>query len=214
MEGIKSLNLFKQIENNQGRKAPGMDLPVHGNDHHEIRNKSAHPHLENSHKEKTDHEQGQLAEFRDMIMTAHESGELNPELLAAQAPDSAIEFAARHNIELTTLVERIAAGHPRIQIRDFRDSILESKANGSFDPEALAQAAPQVLKDYAGKHNIELSQMIEQIAENKSDNLKHIPGMGPGMFIKPGKGMMLAGYAQMERRMDHFLQRVFHEDNA
>jgi len=211
LQSIKSLNLFKQVEG-QGHPAGKAAKVGHS------------PGLEDIHERKKSgdndsHDHQRIAEsvhelhaFRSKLHDAKNQGIFDAGKMATQAPNTVKKFAAEHNIELTTLIERIAEGSPRLQIKAFRNEILQAKSKGTLDPDALANEAPGILKQYTARHNIDLTQMVSQIADQKSSQKLHIPGMGPGMFIKAAPGIHRTEYSHMENRMDKFLERFFHHE--
>lgn len=87
------------------------------------------------------------------------------------------------------------------EMSDFHDTVMSAIESGKFDAEALAEEAPQALKDLAESQGEDLATMLEQMPQ-KMQEMGAMGQMG-GMPPPPPGGM-----GQPSEEMDSFLDSI------
>ena len=163
-------------------------------------------------------EMAEMRSFHQKIMEAMEDGTFDASQMAAEAPDSLVAFAEENGVDLTQMIEDMASGMERMkgappppppmmseggggsllddlteeelaELEAFKEEIVESLMNGTFDASELAANAPDALTAFAEENDIDLTQMIEDMASGPGRNGGPPPPPPPIMYGANGSGI-------------------------
>ena len=132
----------------------------------------------------SDDEKSELQTFLEQIRTDAASGSLDSEALAEQAPASLQALADEQGVDLTELITALAnapvppqdkgmgppPGPPPEELQsimDFHQQVQDAVAQGSFDADSLAESAPEEVATLAAQQGVDLTELINWMAENE-----------------------------------------------
>ena len=183
-------------------------------------------------------EMAEMRTFHQEMMEAMADGTFDASEMAAEAPDSLVSFAEENGIDLTQMIEDMASkmeqtkGAPPPpppmmseesgsslledlteddleELEAFKMEIVDSLMNGTFNASDLVSNAPDALATFAEENDIDLTQMIEDIASGpeRKGGAPHPPR--PMMYGPDGSEI-----SSYEDSASDFLGQIFVEEDA
>ncbi|WP_317932692.1 hypothetical protein [Halioxenophilus sp. WMMB6] len=127
----------------------------------------------------TEDQQTELADYLRSIQQASESGAVDAEALAEEAPEFLQTLASELGIEMSDLVNQLAdmSNSPppppppmspadMEAVRGFHEQVLSSVESGSYDEASLAASAPESVVTMAQARGMEVSELVAWMSEN------------------------------------------------
>lgn len=209
--GVGSMNAYSEISGtDSNRHVHGDNNPPPFPGNGENMDISGSGKIMNAISQMSEEEKSEIRAFHEEMMEAAKDGTFDASEMAANAPESLVELSEETGFDLEQMIENMASGPqgkrgapppppPMMGAQDesqlseeeiskmeeFRETVINSISDGTFDASELASETPESMLQFAEENGLDLEQMIEEMAQGP----KGPPPPPPMMYGADGKGI-------------------------